>query len=96
LKLTSNLDQYAIIVPVLRKFGITSKNLGYFVLDNTSNNNITLVELSKKLDFVPEQRRLRYTGHVFNLITEAYLFGQDTKSFDDNFKKAGPRERRKL
>jgi hypothetical protein len=81
---------------MLRKFGITSKNLGYFVLDNASNNDTTLVELSKKLDFVPEQQRLWCTSHVFNLIAEAYLFGQDAKSFDDDFKKAGPRERRKL
>jgi hypothetical protein len=31
-----------------------------------------------------------------NLITKSYLFGQDTKSFDDDFKAAGPGERRKL
>jgi hypothetical protein len=95
-KLISNLDQYAVILPVLRKFGIISKNLGYFVLDNTSNNNTILVEFSKKLDFVPKQRRLWYTSHVFNLIAETYLFGQDTKSFDDNFKKTKPGECYKL
>jgi hypothetical protein len=42
------------------------------------------------------EKRLRYMGHIFNLITEAYLFGQDTKSFDKEFKKAGPGKRRKL
>jgi hypothetical protein len=39
---------------VFRKFGIISKNLGYFVLDNTLNNNFIFVEFSKKLDFVLE------------------------------------------
>jgi hypothetical protein len=39
---------------MLKKFGIISKNFGYFVLNNMSNNNTILVEFSKKLDFVPE------------------------------------------
>jgi hypothetical protein len=36
-----------IIFLILKKFGIISKNLIYFVLDNISNNNIILVEFSK-------------------------------------------------
>ena len=41
-------------------------------------------------------KRLRYMGHILNLITESYFFGQDKASQKDNFKKAGPGERRKL
>jgi hypothetical protein len=39
---------------ILKRFGIISKTLGYFILDNILNNNITLVELSKKIDFDSE------------------------------------------
>jgi hypothetical protein len=31
-----------------------------------------------------------------NLITESYIFGQDTSTFKENYKKASPGERRKL
>jgi hypothetical protein len=37
-----------------------------------------------------------YGSYLENLIAESYLFGQDSKSFDDDFKKAGPGERRRL
>ncbi len=70
--------------------------MGYFVLDNAQNNDTTLAELAKKMNFDPKERRLRCIGHILNLIAEAYLYGQDVKSFDKNFKEAGPGERRKL
>jgi hypothetical protein len=35
-------------------------------------------------------------GHVLNLIAEQYLFGQDSASFETDYTKAGPDERRKL
>ena len=70
--------------------------MGYFVLDNAQNNDTTLAELAKKMNFDPKERRLRCIGHILNLIVEAYLYGQDAKSFDKNFKETGPGERRKL
>jgi hypothetical protein len=66
------------------------------VLDNATNNDTTLVELARTMGFDPVQKRLRCIGHILNLIAESYLFGQDTKSFDDDFKAAGLGERRKL
>ena len=44
------------------------------------------------MDFDPIQKRLRYIGHILNLITEAYLFGQDELSQKEDFKEAGIRE----
>jgi hypothetical protein len=90
------IDQASVLLPFLTRFGITSANLGYFVLNNTSNNNTTLVELSKKLDFDPIEKQLRYIGHILNLIAEEYLFGQDCLTFKDKYKKAGALERRVL
>ena len=48
------------------------------------------------MGFDPKQKRLRCIGHVINLIAEAYLFGQDEASFDDEYKKANPAGRRQL
>ena len=86
--------QASVILPLLTRFGITQDNLGYFVLDNATNNDTTLDELAKVLDFKVEERRLRYIGHILNLIAEAYLFGQDAKSWEGDFKGAGALARR--
>jgi hypothetical protein len=80
----------------LEHFGINKDNLGYFVLNNTLNNDTTLVELGKTMGFEPIQKRLRYMGHIINLIAESYIFGQDISTFEENYMKASPRERQKL
>lgn len=54
------------------------------------------MELSKILKFDPKQRRLRCVGHILNLIAEAYLFGQDSASFEKEYKAAGAPARRQL
>jgi hypothetical protein len=45
------------------------------------------------MDFLPAERRLRCMGYVLNLIAEQYLFGQDSSSFEANYKVAGIGER---
>jgi hypothetical protein len=77
------IDQAVVILPLLTRFGITSSNLGYFVLDNALNNDTTLVELVKTLGFDPKVKRLRYIGYIFNLIAERYLYGQDVSKFEE-------------
>jgi hypothetical protein len=84
------------LLPLLTRFGITSDNLGYFVLDNAPNNDTTLVELAKILKFDPKHKRLRCMGHILNLVAESYLFGQDAASFEEDYKKAGAPARRQL
>ena len=61
-----------------------------------SNNNTTLVELAKHLNFDLKQRCLCCIGYILNLITEQYLFGQDMLSFEADFKKASLEERQQL
>jgi len=69
------LDQAAVILPLLTRFKITSSNLGYFIFNNALNNDTTLVELIKTMGFDLKAKRLRYMGHIFNLIAERYLYG---------------------
>ena len=51
-------------------FSIKNNNLSYFVLNNATNNDITLIELTKSINFDPLEQRLRYIGHILNLIAE--------------------------
>ena len=60
------------------------------------NNDITLIELGKVIRFDLKQKRLRYIGHVINLIAKAYLFRQDEASFKQEYKEASPLARRQL
>jgi hypothetical protein len=90
------IDQAAVILLLLTRFGITSSNLGYFVLDNAPNNDTTLVELAKTLGFDPKAKRLRCIGYIFNLIAERYLYRQDVSKFEEQYSKARAPERRKL
>ncbi len=48
------------------------------------------------MGFDVEEKRLRCIGHIFNLITEQYLFGQDVKLYEDKQKAAGAPKRRQL
>jgi hypothetical protein len=66
------------------------------VLDNALNNDTTLAELGKAMGFEPIQKRLRCIGYILNLIAESYIFGQDSLTFKENYKKALPGERRQL
>jgi hypothetical protein len=52
--------------------------------------------LSKSIDFDPKERRLCCIGHIINLIAEQYFFGQDSKSFEDEYKEAGDKGRRRM
>ena len=81
--------QASVLLPALIHFGIKNNNLGYFVLNNTTNNDITLIELTKSIDFDPLERCLRCIGYILNLIAEQYFFGQDTALFEKDFKAAG-------
>jgi hypothetical protein len=66
------------------------------VLNNTSNNNTTLVKLSKSIGFNPKAKRLRCMGHILNLIAKAYLYGQDASDFEQQFNEKGLKGRREL
>jgi hypothetical protein len=66
------------------------------VLDNVTNNNTTLVELLKSMGFDLRTKRLRYMGHILNLIAEAYLYGQDASDFEQQFNEKGLKGRREL
>jgi hypothetical protein len=81
--------QAFVLLLALKHYSIRNNNLGHFVLNNATNNNTTLIELAKSLDFDPLKRRLRCIGYILNLIAKQYLFGQDATLFETDFKATG-------
>ena len=78
----SSENQAVEILNVINDYSIASK-VGYFVMDNVTNNDTMIKELSKKLKekheiiWDPRPYRLRCNGHVINLAIQAFLFASD-------------------
>ena len=66
------------------KYGLTSDQIGWFVLDNASSNDTCVAEILKGLDIddTVEHRRLRCLGHIINLAAKSFLFGADSDIFE--------------
>lgn len=71
------------VIEVLKSYNITNK-VGYFTLDNASNNDTAMEEIGKALGFKGKTRRLRCFGHILNLAVKALLFGHDSEAFEDD------------
>jgi hypothetical protein len=69
----SGVNTAKVILRVLEKFGITSINMGYTVLDNASNNNTTVDEIAKVTGFNAAYRCLRCSPYTLNLIGQTLL-----------------------
>jgi hypothetical protein len=74
-----------IVLATLRSFGIGADKVGYFVLDNASNNNTTVNFLARKLKFNKLHRRLRCGPHTLNLIRQVLLWGRKAEAFNNDF-----------
>ena len=61
--------------------------IGYFTLDNASNNDSALHHIAQHLKeqditFNPIQHRLRCFGHLINLVVNSFLWGSDAEVFE--------------
>jgi hypothetical protein len=75
-----------VVLTILQKFEINTRKIGYFVLDNASNNNSTIQAIAHKpeWDFDPIHRRLRCGPHTLNLIGQVLLWGRKAEAFNNN------------
>lgn len=64
------------LLGVLREYQVSDK-VGYFVADNANNNDAALRRLANDLSVDPVTQRLRYSGHIINLVAKAILYGVD-------------------
>jgi len=69
------------IIEIIEEFEIGDK-LGYFTLDNASNNKTSMEELGLEFQFDSEKRWVRCIGHVINIIVKHMLFGKNPDAFE--------------
>jgi hypothetical protein len=62
-----------VILETLDLFSIDAHTLGYFILDNASNNNSAVLAIAQKMGFSATDRRLRCGPHTLNLIGQRLL-----------------------
>jgi hypothetical protein len=73
-----------VVAKTLEVYGITYDRLGYFVLDNASNNDTAVAKLGVQYHFNPIHRRLRCSPHTLNLIGQAIIFGTNRDAYDND------------
>jgi hypothetical protein len=66
---------------IISKFNLQDR-IGYFVLDNASNNDTCIEALAEEFGFIAQHRRLRCASHIINLVTKAFLFRDNIKAFE--------------
>ena len=66
---------------IISKFDLQDR-IGYFVLDNVSNNDSCIEALAEEFGFNAKHRRLRCAGHIINLVAKALLFGNNVEAFE--------------
>jgi len=71
------------VIAVIKEYEVTNI-LGYFILDNASSNDTCVREVLKQLhpNLNPKKHRLHYFGHIINLATKAFLFGEEAEAFE--------------
>jgi hAT family C-terminal dimerisation region len=77
-----------VLVQVFEQYNIML-NVGYFMLDNASNNDTAIESVHDELAAHGIDRvisslegRLRCVGHIINLVAKALLFGKDTDALE--------------
>lgn len=64
------------VINIIKEYGIGDQ-LGYFVLDNATNNDTAMEAIAQEFGFHAKNRRLRCAGHIINLIARSLLYGFD-------------------
>jgi hypothetical protein len=65
---------------IIAEYGLQEK-IGYFTTDNASSNQTCLDHLAQEHGFERDKRWIRCSGHIFNLVAQAALFGKDNDAF---------------
>ena len=72
-----------IVRETLQIFDIDESRLGYFVLDNATNNDTAVNALAPQYNFWAPYRRLRCTCHILNLSAQLVIWGKDKEAFEN-------------
>ena len=73
-----------VISKTLQQFSINPLTIGYFVLDNASNNNSAVRAIAQNMGFNAVHHRLRCSPHTLNLVGQTLLWGKDNDAFNND------------
>ena len=73
-----------VVCTTLQQFGVNPLTVGYFVLDNATNNDTAVAAIAHKMGFNAAYRRLRCGPHTLNLVGQTLLWGKDYAAFDND------------
>ncbi|KAG7423143.1 FAD-binding monooxygenase moxY [Fusarium oxysporum f. sp. raphani] len=63
-------------------FGLQDR-IGYYTLDNATNNDTAMEALAAEFDFDKDERRIRCAPHFLNLAVRAMMYGSKRDNFDE-------------
>jgi hypothetical protein len=77
------------VIDVVRTYGLTSDQIGWFVLYNATSNDTCVAQILTALDINDEveHRRLRCLGHIINLVAKSF-FGANSDIFEKEIDRA--------
>jgi hypothetical protein len=75
------------VAAIITEFNIGDK-LGYFILDNASNNDTRMQALGEEFGFNWKQRRLWCAGHILNLVARSILYRKNPNALEVELKDA--------
>jgi hypothetical protein len=73
-----------VVLKTLDLFSINAQTVGYFVLDNASNNDLAVAAISQKLGFSASDCRHRCGPHTLNLVSQRLLWGRDEDAYNND------------
>ena len=75
-----------VVSKTLQAFSVDKQRVGYFVLDNATNNDTAMAALGDEYGFYAPHRRLRCACHILNLGAQTIIWGRDRESFENKDK----------
>jgi len=71
-----------VILDTLHEYRVDK--IGWFVTDNHGANDTAIRAICKSFGISEEadDRRVRFLGHIVNLVAQAFLFGKDVMAFE--------------
>jgi hypothetical protein len=81
------------IIRTLDTFKVTNSSIGYFPLDNATNNDTTVTALADNYNFFSPDRRLRCACHSLNLVGQTMIFGTDKEAYNNDASQHGLEEK---
>ncbi|KAF7450282.1 hypothetical protein PtrSN002B_010996 [Pyrenophora tritici-repentis] len=73
-----------VVSKTLQQFGINSRTIGYFMLDNATNNDTAVLSIAQQMGLIAAHRRLRCGAHTLNLVGQALLWGSNNNAYDND------------